>query len=137
MDVTNSVSWVAVPLRVVEIYRRFGGTCCLCPQNELRTLSLSETSVGFYQNALRHLAEARFLRGHCREEVSSDFVKSFPFNPLNAELNPICHLVALLGAHHILYVSRVRVNSVYWAFSWAFKMAVGPLHLNQIKLCAE
>jgi hypothetical protein len=22
-------------------------------------------------------------------------------NPLNAELNPICHLLALLGAHHI------------------------------------
>jgi len=31
-------------------------------------------------------------------------------NPLNAELNPICHLLALLGAHHILHVSRVRVN---------------------------
>jgi len=31
-------------------------------------------------------------------------------NPLNAELNPICHLLALLGAHHILHVSRVRVK---------------------------
>ena len=31
-------------------------------------------------------------------------------NPLNAELNPVCHLLALLGAHHILHVSRVRVN---------------------------
>jgi hypothetical protein len=31
-------------------------------------------------------------------------------NPLNAELNPICHLLALLGAHHILYISRIRVN---------------------------
>jgi len=30
-------------------------------------------------------------------------------NPLNAKLNPICHLLALLGAHHILHVSRVRV----------------------------
>jgi hypothetical protein len=27
---------------------------------------------------------------------------------LNAELNPICHLLALLGTHHILYVSRIR-----------------------------
>jgi hypothetical protein len=27
-------------------------------------------------------------------------------NPLNAELNPICHLLALLGAHHILHISR-------------------------------
>ena len=31
-------------------------------------------------------------------------------NPLNAELNYICHLLALLGAHHIFHVSRIRVN---------------------------
>jgi len=31
-------------------------------------------------------------------------------NPLNAELNPICRLLALLGAHHILHVSRIRVK---------------------------
>jgi len=29
-------------------------------------------------------------------------------NTLIAELNPICHLLALLGAHHILHVSRIR-----------------------------
>ena len=33
------------------------------------------------------------------------------FNPLNAELNPICHLLAFLGAHHILHISRIRVKS--------------------------
>jgi hypothetical protein len=31
-------------------------------------------------------------------------------NPLKAELNPICHLLALLRAHHILHVCRIRVN---------------------------
>jgi len=31
-------------------------------------------------------------------------------NPLNAELNPICHLLALLGAHPILHISRIRVK---------------------------
>ena len=31
-------------------------------------------------------------------------------NPLNAELNPIRHLLALVGGHRILHVSRVRVN---------------------------
>jgi hypothetical protein len=31
-------------------------------------------------------------------------------NPFNAELNPICYLLALLGAHHILHVSRIRVK---------------------------
>jgi len=28
-------------------------------------------------------------------------------NPLNPELNPICSLLALLGAHHFLHVSRI------------------------------
>jgi hypothetical protein len=31
-------------------------------------------------------------------------------NSLKAELSPICHLLALLAAHHILHVSRIRVN---------------------------
>jgi hypothetical protein len=30
-------------------------------------------------------------------------------NPLNAELNPIWHLLALLGAYHIFHISRMRV----------------------------
>jgi hypothetical protein len=37
-------------------------------------------------------------------------VSRIRFNPLNAELNPMCHLLALLGAHHILHVSRIRVK---------------------------
>jgi len=34
-------------------------------------------------------------------------------NHLKAKLNPIRHLLALLGAHHILHVSRIRVNLYY------------------------
>ena len=34
------------------------------------------------------------------------------FNPLNAELNSICHLLAVLGVHHFLHVSRIRVKSL-------------------------
>ena len=39
-------------------------------------------------------------------------VDIFPFiiNPLNPELNPICYLLALLGVHHFLHVSRIRVK---------------------------
>ena len=33
-------------------------------------------------------------------------------NPLNPELNPVCYLLALLGAHHFLHVSRIRVKSL-------------------------
>ena len=39
-------------------------------------------------------------------------LKSGDYNPLNAELNPICHLLALLGVHHFLHVSRIRVKSL-------------------------
>jgi len=31
-------------------------------------------------------------------------------NTLNAKLNSICHLLAMLGAHPILHVSRIRVK---------------------------
>jgi len=33
-----------------------------------------------------------------------------PINPFNAELHPICHLLALLGAHLNFHVSRIRVK---------------------------
>jgi len=33
-------------------------------------------------------------------------------NPLNAELNPICYLLGLLGAHHFHHISRIRVKSL-------------------------
>jgi hypothetical protein len=31
-------------------------------------------------------------------------------NPLKAELNPIRHLMVLLGAHPILHINRIRVK---------------------------
>jgi hypothetical protein len=34
-------------------------------------------------------------------------------NPLYAELNPICQLLALLRTHHIFHVSGLRVNVQY------------------------
>ena len=47
--------------------------------------------------------------------MASKILSDQSINPLNAELNPICHLLALLGAHHILHVSRIRVKfMVFW-----------------------
>jgi len=43
---------------------------------------------------------------------SSFLVTDNNINPLNAELNPICCMLALLGAHHFLRVSRIRVKSL-------------------------
>jgi len=51
----------------------------------------------------------------CRECCITEYKQGVLYNghyvnPLNADLNPICHLLALLGAHHILHVSRIRVK---------------------------
>jgi hypothetical protein len=34
------------------------------------------------------------------------------FNPLNVELHPIRHLLALAGVHHFVHVSRIRINTL-------------------------
>jgi len=39
-------------------------------------------------------------------------------NPLNAELNPICHLLALLGTHHIFHVSWLRLKLRGSGYLW-------------------
>jgi len=41
--------------------------------------------------------------------VCEHFIGS-AISPSKAELNPICHLLALLGAHPILHISRIRVK---------------------------
>jgi hypothetical protein len=46
------------------------------------------------------------------------------FNPLNNNLNPICHLLALLGAHHILHVSRIRVNHIRRVLSEILSLSI-------------
>ena len=40
------------------------------------------------------------------------------FNPLNAELNPIRHLLALVGDRHIVHVSRIMVNVAQDRVKW-------------------
>jgi hypothetical protein len=39
-----------------------------------------------------------------------NFYHQTTFNPLNAELNHICHLLALLGSATIVVLSRLRVK---------------------------
>ena len=47
-----------------------------------------------------------------REKLSTEFM----INPLNPELIPICYLLALLGAHKFLHVSRIRVNKASYPY---------------------
>ena len=46
----------------------------------------------------------------CFSQWTLIFFSGSNIKPLNPELNPICYLLALLGAHHFLHVSRIRVK---------------------------
>jgi hypothetical protein len=51
--------------------------------------------------------------GSCGENCVTgdvDGTEEISINPLNAELNPICHLLALLGGAYIVDVSRLKVK---------------------------
>jgi hypothetical protein len=64
--------------------------------------SLSDTGMASVHKFIRH------GYGMCTQ-VSSQAIKTV--TTLNAELNPTCPFLALLGAHPILHVSRIRVNT--------------------------
>ena len=65
--------------------------------------SLSCLSVLFYQCSTLIFIWILWLWGGRVDDSEN-------FNPLNPELNPICYLLALLGAHHFLHVCRIRVK---------------------------
>jgi hypothetical protein len=69
-----------------------------CVRNRVRTghISCSYMSLPHFWGHLRIL--------------SSDIWRNSELNHLNVQLNPTCHLLALLGTHHILHVSRIRVK---------------------------
>ena len=77
----------------------------LCPLRP--TMQLPRFAVArFY---CRGQLKCNGTRAETRFRLSAK--RTSPFNPLNAALNPICHLLALLGARPILHISRIRVKS--------------------------
>ena len=78
----------------------------LCPRLEVSgTRCLQEWVVAWSQ-----CENSKQDRSHPYQNTDPCLL-TLTFNPLNAELNPICHLLTLLGAYHILHVSRIRVKN--------------------------
>jgi len=50
-------------------------------------------------------------------------------NPLNPELNPICYLLALLGAHRFLRFSRIRVKSLTFRLVMSYIYMEHPFYI--------
>jgi len=75
------------------------------PMSFLKIVNTSRAYIHKYQKFRRKLC-------NCNSNIH--------FNPLKAEFNPTCHLLILLGAHHIFHVSRIRVNQKYLHSSFLF-----------------
>jgi len=56
------------------------------------------------------LSETEKWEKSCDFHNETYFTLLKTLNPLKPELNPICYLLALLGAHHFLHVSRIMVK---------------------------
>jgi len=67
--------------------------------------------VPFNALCVTSLKTVKFFRIFVQMIIS--YLLKIHFNPLNAQLNPICHLLALLGAHHIFHVGGLRVNILF------------------------
>ena len=80
----------------------------------------------------------RFWNLEWVEEILWKMCKSF--NPLNVELNPICYLLALLGAHHFLHVSRIRVKSLtlklLMSYIYIYIYYISSLRVNTSAHCS-
>jgi hypothetical protein len=63
--------------------------------------------MGFGTWNVRSMYWAGSLTTETRELARSKLY--MVINPLNTELNPICHSLALLRTHHIIHLSRIRV----------------------------
>ena len=79
----------------------------------------SQPQIWRQENGKDHVVNVKvYLRcgitGNCYIQTARVpvFLAKFQLNPLKAELNPMCCLLALLGAHHFLHVSRIRVKSL-------------------------
>jgi len=127
----------------------------------LRAIVLSErlwqwkipmTQLGNEPATFRLLAQCLNQQRH-RKEVSSSLIyslfsdvmqsglvvtyrwfettKATVFNPLNRELNPICYLLALLGVHHFLHVSRIRVKLLTFRLLMSYIYAAPILDVSR------
>ena len=77
----------------------------LCLEKEIRRMNVCKWRCGVYIDGAPSRKDHRTPTGALQIQNII-----YSVNPVNPELNPICYLLALLGAHHFLHVSRIRVK---------------------------
>ena len=88
------------PKRVGTIHRRLAWPLRKDDTQNREQFHIFEPSVNF--EVINSITKLQLVG------ISTEYI----FNPQKPELNPICYLLALLGAYHFLHVSRIRVKSL-------------------------
>ena len=122
-SLANPRSTLWEPLRYAAIISRISVSVCYrpistdCLSSILRCFDVLTgcsweflSSRIWYSVAERVVTDVSKRREPFTERHSITPHTTIPLNPLNPELKPICYLLALLGAHHFLHVSRIRVK---------------------------
>ena len=99
---------------VLLVYGSFGSTCKEVSNLCFSSLILyrTEAAVPFqWRGQWMHAVGKYPLLEMNMENINMPW-SIVHINPLNPELNAICYLLALLGAHYFLHVSRISVKSL-------------------------
>ena len=102
-DHSESLYQYAIPIHHIDPHKisQFINCDNETKKNKFKKKSLTDNHILILQPSKLHLqAIYCHIKCHCMPHI----------NPLNPKLNPICYLLALLGAHHFLHVSRIRVK---------------------------
>jgi hypothetical protein len=86
--------------------------CVLYQSNSSRQLEnpvFYTFCYSYYRNIFARVASHSISKRDTNSKYALRMLINF-FNTLNAELSLICHLLALLEAHHLLHFGRIRVK---------------------------
>ena len=88
----------------IEAVRRF------VLQSPRRSARKHASALGISNRSVRRILHQDLHFHPYKMVVVQELTQQDWINPLKPELNPICYLLALLGAHHFFHVSRIRVK---------------------------
>jgi hypothetical protein len=119
-NVCKSVTIFGYNLIILTIDSLYTNYVCSCAASTVNLYRSQQCVELVMYRSMEHIFRVSGLENSCiLQHVVTNFCEHTrimaryayaTINPLNAELNPICHLLALLEAHHILHVSRIKVN---------------------------
>ena len=106
---TDNYTFFTISLSVLLRMRNISYKRCRRNQNTYFVFSNSFffENYAFYETMWKNTVE----RGRQQMKIWRKRISWWILKPLNAELNPIRHLLTLVGARHVVHFSRIRVKA--------------------------